>query len=143
MLLTHAVLKFSLLVAKVIHLLHQITPQNEPAGPTPRYREGCGVRLLWPRHEGWKQRRAGKNSGCCHRHEDEITVRDRGALRESKVTEGRVCCGGFVEWSRGVIGLFPVSVSHRHRATAHGFQKEQGQTSLCAVACTQRIRQRR
>ena len=54
MVLTHAILEFSLLVTKVVHLLHQITPQYEPASPTPRNREGCRVRLLWPRHKSWK-----------------------------------------------------------------------------------------
>ena len=92
--LTHAVLEFSLLVAKVVHLLHQITPQNEPAGPTPRYREGRRVRLLWPRHEGWEQRRAGKDSGCCHRHEEKITVRGRGALRDNLRSPRAACVVG-------------------------------------------------
>jgi hypothetical protein len=52
--LTHAILEFGLLIAEVVHLLHQITPLNQPSGPTPRYREGCRVRLLRPGHEGWK-----------------------------------------------------------------------------------------
>lgn len=81
---THAVLELGLLVAQVVHFLHQITSRDEPTRATPWYSEGRRVRLLWPRHKIWKQWRAGKNCRRCDRHRYLIRLRRVVNIRDER-----------------------------------------------------------